>query len=145
MLRDPIPFFMNNSTRLIRHTFKKSERLCSNKAIGELFLQGKFRTSGCLKIVWKVNGQHTEMPVQVVITVPKRVFKKAVHRNLLKRLIREAYRKNKHVLYEYLEQKNIRMVLGFVYSNAELTDYFSIESDLVLLLQRIISDHAKGN
>lgn len=136
---------MDNPLPRIRYTFKKSEKLCSTKVIEELFVRGKYRSADNIKIVWMEHLLYTEMPAQVVITVPKRSFKKAVHRNLLKRRMREAYRKNKYILYEYLTKINKQMAIGFIYSNIEFVDYFSIEADLILLLRKIINDHAKGN
>lgn len=129
----------------INFTFKKEERLCSKRILEEVFTKGKYHHQLPLKIVWIESNLHTEMPAQIVISVPKRNFKKAVYRNLLKRRIREAYRKNKHILYEYLQQKNIHMAIGVIYSSAVLVDYFEIEEKLVLLLHNIIKEHAKRN
>ena len=129
----------------IKFTFIKEERLCSKRLLDEVFTKGKYHNQLPLKIVWIENNLYTEMPAQIVISVPKKNFKKAVHRNLLKRRIREAYRKNKHILYEYLQQKNIHMAIGVIYSSAELVDYFEIEEKLVLLLHKIIKEHAKRN
>lgn len=134
---------MTQANLPIKFTLKKEERLCSKKLLEEVFTKGKYHNQLPLKIAWIECNLHTEMPVQIVISVPKRNFKKAVQRNLLKRRIREAYRKNKHVLYEYLNQNKIQMAIGVVYSNAVLVDYFEIEEKLILLLHKIIKEHAK--
>ena len=79
--------------------------------------------------------------LQMGVSVGKRHFKRAVDRNLLKRRIREAYRKQKHELKEILTASGISMDLFFVYSNARISDYAEIESamqqGLVLLLDKV--------
>ena len=78
-------------------TFSKSERLCSKIAIEKLVEEGKSFHLSPFKISWLSNTEES-VPVQILISVPKRTFKRAVYRNLLKRRIREAYRKNKQSL-----------------------------------------------
>ena len=79
--------------------------------------------------------------LQMGVSVGKRHFKRAVDRNLLKRRIREAYRKQKHELKEILTASGISMDIFFVYSNARISDYAEIESamqqGLVLLLDKV--------
>lgn len=79
-----------------------------------------------------------DVPVQVAFAVPKRIFKRAVDRNRIKRLLREAYRLNKHSLYEYCEKENKKFVLVFVYVAKDSPNFNFIKDKLVLLLQRII-------
>jgi len=66
--------------------------------------------------------------LQMGVSVGKRHFKRAVDRNLLKRRIREAYRKQKHELKETLIALGISMDIFFVYSNARISDYAEIET-----------------
>jgi ribonuclease P protein component len=66
--------------------------------------------------------------LQMGVSVGKRHFKRAVDRNLLKRRIREAYRKQKHELKETLTALGISMDIFFVYSNARISDYAEIET-----------------
>jgi ribonuclease P protein component len=70
-------------------------------------------------------------PVTVVVSVPKRLFKRAVDRNLLKRRIREAYRLNKHVLYDQLLQTDQKLQLLLLYHQSEILDFCSIEAGLL--------------
>ncbi|MBI5217944.1 MAG: ribonuclease P protein component [Bacteroidia bacterium] len=127
-----------------RYTFSKNERLCSKKIIEELFSRGRYHVVPPLKIVWIKTELHTESPIQIVISVSKRNFKKAVDRNYIKRLIREAYRKNKHILYDYLIENDTCIAIGLIYSERELADYFEIEKKLVLLLHKLIGEYAKS-
>ena len=79
--------------------------------------------------------------LQMGVSVGKRHFKRAVDRNLLKRRIREAYRKQKHDVKETLTALGISMDIFFVYSNARISDYAEIETamtnGLLLLKDRI--------
>jgi ribonuclease P protein component len=73
-------------------------------------------------------GRGGEGVLQMGVSVGKRHFKRAVDRNLLKRRIREAYRKQKHEVKETLTALGISMDIFFVYSNARISDYAEIET-----------------
>ena len=78
------------------------------------------------------------IPAQLGISVPKRSFAKAVDRNTLKRRIREAYRKNKHLLYEVLQKKNLRIDLMMIYTAKEPLPYQEIEKKMIVSLQKLM-------
>jgi len=137
-----------------RHTLSKTERLKSYKRIRILFATGqKFKVfplvvyfllrdeeaegrlreveggSERLREVEEVEGvDAVEGVLQMGVSVGKRHFKRAVDRNLLKRRIREAYRKQKHDVKETLTALGISMDIFFVYSNARISDYAEIET-----------------
>ena len=96
-------------------TFKKEERLSSRKEIQDLYETGKSFNSKCFRVFWKSSKQSEIFPAQVLISVSKKNFKRAVDRNRIKRLIREAYRKNKHLLYESLNAGNKKIILLYCY------------------------------
>ncbi len=86
-------------------TFKKAERLKSRKVIELLFKDGKSFGAYPLRLVFLKNEEpRSNAPVQFTVSVPKRSFKSAVARNRIKRKVREAWRLNKHWLYEKLEK-----------------------------------------
>ena len=80
--------------------------------------------------------------LQMGVSVGKKHFKRAVDRNLLKRRIREAYRKQKHDVKETLTALGISMDIFFVYSNARISDYAEIETAMASALS-ILSDKLK--
>ncbi len=81
-------------------TFKRAERLKSRKVIEQLFKQGQSFAQYPLRIVWvEMAEPRSEFPAQFALSVSKKKFKRAVDRNRIRRLVREAYRLNKHVLY----------------------------------------------
>ncbi len=115
-------------------TFTKAERLSSKVAIDKLFETGKSFHSAPFKICW-LETIESKSPVQIVISVPKRSFKRSVDRNRLKRLIREAYRKNKNSFYEKLENKKI--LLMFIFTSKAMIEYTEMEEKIIIALQRL--------
>ena len=69
-------------------------------------------------------------PVSMAVSVPKRLFKKAVDRNLLKRRIREAYRLNKMDLYALLQQKDRKLNLVIQYRGQQIVSFHLIQEAL---------------
>lgn len=93
----------------MRFTFGKQEKLKSRKLIEKLFTEGSSVKKFPVRLVFLQTEHTSDFPVQVGFSVPKRNFKKAVDRNRIKRLLREAYRLQKNSLYEQLQQPYIFM------------------------------------
>lgn len=121
-----------------RHTFPKEEHLCRKKLIDELF--GKRSSSfGVypLRVVWLPSKSPTASPPQVLISVSKRGFKRAVDRNRLKRFIREAYRLNKYQLLEH-PGGHLVGVLGIIYTGKEKSALALVEKKLISAFHRLL-------
>ena len=89
-------------------------------------------------MVWMEMGktENNNVAAQVAVTVSKRNFKKAVHRNRIKRLMREAYRLNKNLVVSYCEKMDISLAILFIYTGKTMPDYKDIEAKIILSLKR---------
>ncbi len=121
--------------KVLSHTFRKRERLCSKKRIEALFSAGNRSLAAYpLRAVYVMEDKGS-VPAQVLISVPKRIFKRAVDRNRMKRLIREAYRLNKHILWKALDGQH--MILSFLWIGDQMATYATVQAKVQNLLQRI--------
>lgn len=111
------------------YTFPKSEKLCGQISIDHLYRQGKRFVAWPLRVTYLPIDSAT----QVVVWAPKSLFKKAVDRNHLRRLMREAYRLNKDII----EGKNMHYQLAFNYIDKEKQPYAIIEKAICKALKRI--------
>lgn len=109
------------------YTFRKEEKLCSQKIIGEIFLSGTSFLCYPLKVVWKEEKLLTPFSAQVVFSVPKRLFKRAHDRNLLKRQLREVYRYRKNELYQLLEGSDRQIAIMIVYIAKDKPEFEQLE------------------
>lgn len=121
------------SQKTVRNTLPKEERLCAEKRIESLFTEGKSFIAYPLRIVYKVKEKEEEdnISVSILISVSKRKFKRAVKRNRVKRLVREAYRLNKTLLVQEVAANNKNMDIAFLYLKNELPDYHEIEKAML--------------
>ena len=122
----------------MKYTFTKKERLSSKKLIDQLFTEAKTFFSYPFKVFYLFKDAERDLPVQVLITVSKKNFKKAVDRNKIKRLVREGYRLNKLPLHDYLNENNKSVLFGLVYVGETILLPQEIERKLILILQRLI-------
>lgn len=137
-------FEQNTRNNKLKLTFKKEERLSSRKLIAKLYESGKSFNSKCFRLTWMQFDGLEKFPAQILISVSKRNFKRAVDRNRIKRMIREAYRKNKFDTYNYLTTKNKKIVLALSYLEKQELAYADIENKIIVTLQRLQAELEKN-
>jgi ribonuclease P protein component len=120
-----------------RNTFSKSERLCSKKLITGIFEEGYVFHSVMLRVVWLPVKADLPAPAQVAMIIPKKNIRSAVARNFIRRRMREAYRKHKFILYDYLEELNLRLVFALIYKGLEPVEYRKIEESVIEALKTL--------
>ena len=111
------------------HTLTKEERLCGKTTVSALISSGKWGTTPHLRFCWSA-GHETGLN-RLMVSVPKKFFKRAVKRNLLKRRLREAYRLQK----ELLTATGIDLLLA--YSHPEIADFATLYAEVTEILGRI--------
>lgn len=129
-----MPFFIFG---LMSFGLKKAERLYKRDEFELLFQKGKRATAFPIRLIYllcDVEDSDTT-PIKCAFSVPKRIFKKAVDRNILKRKMREAYRLNRLELKEKLKKDNKQLLLTFVYTAKDVHPYSEIEDKIILLLR----------
>ncbi len=120
-------------------SFGKEYKLCSKILIDKLFQEGKRYRNFPFSISYLQGSFSFDAPFQVLISVPKRQFKKAHDRNYVKRCIREILRKNKDLIQNRQQPDNNKIVLSVVYNYNQLTTFVEMEQKLVKALQMLSS------
>jgi ribonuclease P protein component len=102
-----------------------------------LFRTGRSFFVRPFKVVYLYDPDGAEKTVQVLVTVSKKNFKKAVKRNEIKRKVREAYRLNKFLLDDVLKQPHGNLVLGLVYTGNTAPDTEEVREKIIRALERL--------
>lgn len=120
--------------------FQKFERLNGKRSIAFLFEKGQSFYSSPLKFTIVQPVEPQDFCLKMVFTVSKKSFPLAVHRNKIKRLMREVYRNNKHALiYQLLERKK-KLHMACIFTGKELPTIKVVEKQFVLGLKKIINE-----
>ncbi|OFX85933.1 MAG: hypothetical protein A2W99_17020 [Bacteroidetes bacterium GWF2_33_16] len=122
-----------------KESFINKERLKKSKPIENLFSKGENLNFYPFKVLFSLTYSDSTIkyPAQVAFVVPKRLFKKAVDRNNLKRKMREAFRKNKSILYNTLIANNQKLEFIVLYIANENNNFEIIETKMVGLLNAL--------
>ena len=119
----------------MQFTYPKSERLKSKTTIDLLFTAGKSVSKYPLRLVYVPVDLPDEEPIKMGVSVSKKYFKKAVDRNYFKRVLRETYRQNKHLLTLAGEQ---RYAFMFFYQTSDKLSFAEIEEKTIQLFQKFV-------
>lgn len=117
--------------------FGKKYKLCSKKIIESLFSEGKQLRSFPFTVYYLETVLPEAVPFQVVISAPKRQFKKAHDRNRVKRLMRETIRKKKLIFEPELLKQQKQIALFVIYTQKELPDYHTLLAQTEKLMNKI--------
>lgn len=117
----------------MQFTYPKKEKLKSKTTIDLLFSEGNSVSKFPLRLVYVENKEPNAELMKMGVSVSKKYFKKAVDRNYFKRVLRETYRLNKHLLIDNLEKPYVFM---FFYQTKERLSYQEIEEKTIQLFQK---------
>lgn len=115
----------------------KQERLNKQDAIQALFKKGSSIKERPFRSLFIIEDSEGEIPVQVLFVVPKRKLKLAVDRNRMKRLMREAYRKNKSTVYQTAASNGKKVTVALIFTGHKSIGYSTVEDKIILILQRL--------
>ena len=117
----------------MQFTYPKHEKLKSKTTIDLLFSDGSSVSKFPLRLVYVENKEENAELIKMGVSVSKKYFKKAVDRNYYKRVLRETYRLNKHLLIDSLQKPYAFM---FFYQTKERLSYQEIEEKTIQLFQK---------
>lgn len=119
-----------------RFSLRPVERLKSIKLIGQIFKEGKSFSHFPFRIIY-IYPVENKSYLQAAFSVSSKNFKKAVDRNRIKRLMREAYRLQKNSLQKKLEQNQNYLAVFIIYRGTELLVYENVYDKMGGLLDRL--------
>jgi ribonuclease P protein component len=118
-------------------SFHAKEKLKSAKAISSLFESGNVIYSSPVRAIWQFVPENPEPSILVAFSVSKKLFKRAVDRNLLKRRMRESYRINKHLLLKSSDSIHQQIHLIYIYQKPIMLPYAEIEKGVMGVLLKL--------
>lgn len=124
----------------MKFTFPKKEKLKSQKLIEKLFLEGKAVTAFPLRVLYLQTDFEDGTKIKTGVSVSKRNFKKAVDRNRIKRLLREAYRLNKP---EYFNNITTSYAFMILYLGKDDTDFDFVNSKMKIVFKTFLEKISK--
>lgn len=128
-------FVIQNLKTKMNFTYPKAEKLKSKTTIDLLFSKGKSVAKYPLRLVYIAGNFGENTPIKMGVSVSKKHFKNAVDRNYFKRVLRETYRLNKHLLLENLNEPYAFM---FLYQTKDRLSYEEINKKTIQLFEKFL-------
>jgi len=119
----------------MKFTYPKSEKLKSKNTIDLLFSEGKSVAKYPLRLVYVEGDFGENIPLKMGVSVSKKHFKLAVDRNYFKRVLRETYRLNKHLIIENMDKPYAIM---FLYQSKDRLTYEEINLKTIQLFTKFL-------
>ncbi len=119
------------------YSFSKKERLSNKKSIALLFEKGNSFWLHSFSVVWCYSDRPIPFPAQMAVSVTKKSFKRAVDRNKIKRLVREAWRLNKNNLYDLLKEKEKQIIIMLVFTGKKIPDFYDVNNHIKNVISKI--------
>ncbi len=126
-----------------RYTFRKPERICNQNQIDKLFKEGKWIRVSSFRLLALESESNRQTQVQILIAVPKKSLRRAVDRNRMKRLIREAYRLNKQRLTDSYSSSGKHCDIAIVFNGRQCISQSETTTAIIGILERLISVNEK--
>jgi ribonuclease P protein component len=127
----------------LQNTFGKQERISGTKRIERLFSSGDSFIAYPLRVVY-LEREKGQVEASMMVSVSKKRFKRAVKRNRVKRLIREAYRLNKSGFLNICRQYDAALDIAFLFLKDKLPAFKEVEN-AVLKAMSILENKLKEN
>jgi ribonuclease P protein component len=116
--------------------YRRKDKLKSKKLIEQLFTEGKVVTVYPLRLVYIKTDFEDESILKTSVSVSKRLHKTAVARNRIKRLLREAYRRNKPL---YFNNSSTSYAFMILYLSKDGTTFDKLNKSMTLLFEKFIT------
>lgn len=120
-------------------SYNKQEKLKSRKLLEQVFAEGKSFSVFPFKVFYISPAIRLDFPIKTGVGVSSKIFKKAVDRNYVKRLIREAYRLNKTPLHNYMHEHKKQLAIFILYVGKELPQLPQLQTKMPLLIDKLIN------
>ena len=124
-----------------RSTFRKHERLTGPKVFAELMKTGKAVNNAPFRLIGRVMPLNTPAPAQIAFAVPKRHLPRAVDRNRVRRLMREAYRLDKPALFEQITARGVQIAWLLVFQSGTPVTFAETREKIDRLFARWLLEH----
>lgn len=118
-------------------SLSKHERLKSKKDIDTLFLHGEAYFVFPFKVYFSFENNSNQSGVQIGVSAPKKILKRAVDRNYAKRIAREAYRVQKVSLVQVCQDLNLVLKFMIVYTNREDINFPKIQNSVAKIIDKL--------